>query len=88
MRRKAGFVLQKIKDESYAVAVTTDAARVGSMIRLNPTGAFLFAYLEEERTEEDCVEALLLRYGIDREVAGRDVCRFLTGLREAGLLAD
>ena len=57
------------------------------MIRLNPTGAFLFAYLEEERTEEDCVAALTARYEIDPTVAADDVRRFLAGLREAKLLA-
>lgn len=87
MKRKAGFVLQTIGEESYAVAVTQDAAKVGSMIRLNPTGAFLFAYLEEERTEEDCILALLARYDIDRSTAEVDVSRFLAGLRGADLLA-
>ena len=71
MKRKAGFVLQKIGEESYAVAVTPEAAKVGSMIRLNPTGALLFAYLEEDRSEEECVLALLQNYEIDREVAAR-----------------
>ncbi len=88
MKRKAGFVLQKIGEESYAVAVTPEAAKVGSMIRLNPTGALLFAYLEEDRSEEECVLALLQNYEIDREVAEGDVARFLTGLRGAGLLAE
>jgi hypothetical protein len=87
MKRKAGFILQSIGDETYAVAVTPETAAIGSMIRLNPTGAFLFAYLEEERTEEDCVAALTEHYEIDPAVAAADVRRFLTGLREAKLLA-
>ncbi len=88
MKRKPGFILERIGEESYAVAVTTDAARVGSMIRLNPTGAFLFAYLEEERTQDECIEALLGQYEIERSVAEADVARFLAGLSEAKLLAE
>ena len=57
------------------------------MIRLNPTGAFLCALLEEEQTEESCLTALLERYEIDPAVAQADLSAFLQGLREADLLA-
>lgn len=87
MKRKDGFVLQKVGDDTFAVAVTPAAAKVGSMVKLNPTAAYLFEYLSEERTEEGCVDAIVTRYGIDRAVAERDVHAFLTGLKEAGLLA-
>ena len=87
MKRKDGFILQSIGDETYAVAVTPEAAALGSMIRLNPTGAFLFALLEEERTEEECITALAAHYEIDPAVAAADVRRFLEGLREAKILA-
>lgn len=86
MKRKEGFVLQAIGNETYAVAVTPASAAIGSMIRLNPTGAFLFGFLETDRTEEECVAALTERYDIAPAVAAADVGRFLTGLREAGLL--
>ena len=87
MKRMDGFVLQTIGKDTYAVAVTPESAKIGSMIRLNGTGAFLFRFLEEERTEEECVQALLDTYEITREVAAADVARFLAGLREAKLLA-
>lgn len=87
MKRKDGFVLQKVGDDTFAVAVTPAAARVGSMVKLNPTAAYLFDYLEAERTEEDCIGAITARYGIDRATAERDVRAFLSGLKGAGLLA-
>lgn len=87
MKRKPGFILQAIGEETYAVAVTPASAKVGSMIRLNPTGAFLFALLEEEQTEESCLAALLERYETDPAVAKADLAAFLEGLREADLLA-
>lgn len=87
MKRKAGFILQTIGSETYAVAVTPESAKLGSMIRLNPTGAFLFELLAEEHTEEECVRALLARYDIEEAVAAADTARFIAGLRGAGLLA-
>ena len=87
MKRKDGFILQTIGEDTFAVAVTPAAATVGSMVKLNPTAAYLFELLETERTEEDCVAAILDRYGIDPAIAARDVHIFLTRLKEAGLLA-
>lgn len=87
MKRKDGFILQTVGADTFAVAVTPAAARLGSMIKLNPTAAYLFELLEQEHTEEECVAAILTRYGIPREVAERDVHLFLTKLSEAGLLA-
>lgn len=87
MKRKPGFILQRIGEETYAVAVTPASAKIGSMIRLNSTGAHLFALLEEEQTEESCLASLLEHYEIDPEVAKADLAAFLQGLREADLLA-
>jgi hypothetical protein len=87
MKRKDGFVLQTIGEDTFAVALTPASAAVGSMIKLNRTAALLFGLLENECTEEDCITALVERYGISREVAERDTRAFLAGLSEAGLLA-
>ena len=87
MKRRSGFVLQRIGEDTYAVAVTPESARVGSMVKLNATAALLFSLLEEEHTAEECALALTDAYDIDAETARRDVARFLTALREADLLA-
>ena len=85
MKRKDGFVLQTIGEDTFAVALTPASAAVGSMIKLNSTAAALFALLEKECTEEDCVCALTSRYGVAREVAERDVAAFLAGLKDHGV---
>lgn len=87
MKRKAGFVLETIGEDTYAVAVTPETAKVGSMIKLNATAALLFAFLENEHTEDECVAALTAKYEIDEASARADVCRFLSALKEASLLA-
>ncbi len=86
MKRKPGFILETVGDDVYAVAVTKEAAGIGSMIRLNPTAATLFALLETDTDEEALIAALVAKYDVTAEVAARDVAAFLGGLREAKLL--
>ena len=86
MKRKPGFILETVGDDTYAVAVTKEAAGVGSMIRLNPTAATLFALLETETDEATLTAALAEQYDVTEEIAARDVAAFLHGLREANLL--
>ena len=87
MKRKSGFILQTIGDDVFAVAVTPEAAGIGSMIKLNPTAATIFSLLEGDCTEADCVAALMERYDVTEEIATRDARAFLARLAEAGLLA-
>ena len=87
MKRKDGFILQQIGGEAYAVAVTPESARLGSMIRLNATGALLFSLLEKETTAAELTSALAARFDIDEATAARDVERFLASLCDADLLA-
>ncbi len=86
MKRRQGFVLQTVGGDTYAVAVTAEAADVGSMVKLNPTAATLFTLLEADVESEALVEALMEKYEVTREIAERDVAAFLTALGEAKLL--
>lgn len=87
MKRKPGFMLQKIGKDVFAVAVSTEAAGIGSMIKLNPTAATLFSLLENECTEAECVAALIEKYDVTEEVALHDTRAFLARLAEVGILA-
>ena len=87
MKRKQGFVLQTVGGDTYAVAVTAEAAGVGSMIKLNPTATTLFSLLEKETDEATLTAALMQQYDVTEEVAARDVTAFLLRLKEADLLA-
>ncbi len=86
MKRKPGFILETVGNDTYAVAVTKEAAGIGSMIRLNPTAATLFALLETDTDEGTLIAALAEKYDVTEEVAARDLAAFLAGLREADLL--
>ena len=87
MKRIDGFVLQTVDEDTFAVAVTPEAAAIGNMIKLNSTAAFLFDLLETEHTEKECAEALAAQFSVDAATAERDVHAFLAALDGAKLLA-
>ncbi len=86
MKRQSGYVLQTIGGDVYAVAVTPTAGELGSMVKLNPTGAFLFEFLKDEHNEEECIAAMLEKYDLGEEQARCEIPAFLAALKEAGLL--
>ena len=53
----------------------------------NATGAFLAKQLNEERTEDELVTAMVAQYGVEAETARTDVQDFLADLRRLELLA-
>lgn len=87
MKRIPGFVLQAVEEDTFAVAVTPEAAAIGTMIKMNATAAFLFEFLESDRTEQECTEALRAHFLVDEDVAARDVHAFLEAMKAAHLLA-
>lgn len=52
----------------------------------NRSGAFLAKQLREEREHEELVEAMVSEYGVNRDVASRDVEDFLDQLEQKNLL--
>lgn len=50
-------------------------------------GALVFTLLQQERTREELVAALLERYDVDSDTAERDVDAFVGELNAMGLLA-
>jgi len=83
---KSGFLLKKIADEYTAIPYDGNYEKLGAMVSLNDTGAFLWRYLEEDTSEEELISALAQEYGIDEELAARAVSGFLGMLREHDLL--
>ena len=60
----------------------------GRYYGLNPVGSRIWEMLERETTESVLIEKLLTEYDVVPEVCAEGVGRFLTGLRERGLLTD
>lgn len=86
MKVRSGFKLMKVGVQNLVVAVDERAEEFNGMVRLNPTGAFLWELLEKEAEKEELVAALLSEYEIDKETAETDVDRFLSILTDNGIL--
>lgn len=80
--RSRGLTWQTVDDEVVVLDLE------GSVyLRLNGSGRILWERLAAGASADDLVDALVDRYGIDRERASSDVTSFVERLRTKGLLA-
>lgn len=87
MKIKDGFVIDKVGDSYYAVAVGETANEFNAIIKMNEVGAFLWNELTSgDVTPRDLLNATLDEYGVDESVAKRDIAAFLDKLKAEGLL--
>jgi hypothetical protein len=82
LRRHPDVAWQRIGDEAVVMSLAE-----GRVLGLNPTGAFLWA-LVEERDEDGLVAAVVERFATDGARAREDVRGFLSLLLERGLVME
>jgi hypothetical protein len=68
-----------------AVIVRQEEAEV---LAVNEVGASVLELLDSRRSVGEILEALLERYDVDRESLTSDVARFLSELRDAGVVDE
>jgi hypothetical protein len=83
LKPRADVRFRVIGDE--AVIVRQEEAEV---IALNEVGASILSLLDSRRSVGDLLDALLEEYDVDRDSLAGDVSRFLTELREAGVVEE
>lgn len=88
MRIVSGFILREVVGEIVAIPSGDSAHLLSGLLALNDTGRFLFGLLQQERTEEELVQALLDEYDIDEATARQDVSEYLAMLRSHELLIE
>lgn len=86
MKISNGFALREIDNNYIVVPYGKRAVSFNAMITLNEAGAFLCRQLEEERTEQELIDAFLTEYDIDAETASADINKFLVKLKNAGII--
>lgn len=86
MKIKNGFIKRTVNNVQVAVAVGEAAASFNGMITLNGSAAFLWDLLQEDKTQEQLVDAMLEKYNIDKETASRDVAAFVEKAKGAGII--
>lgn len=88
MKIKDGYILRKVNNEWVVVTVGQAAINFSGLIRLNETGAFLFNLLLNETNVSSLVEELTKEFEINKEVALRDVNKFIETLRDKQILNE
>lgn len=88
MKIKNGFKLREVDGVNIVVPLGEKGAQFKGLIRLNPTGAFLWKIIDKGTTEEELVEAMLDKYDVDRETATEDIAQFVKMIREANLIDE
>ena len=88
MKLKGGFVVREVGGRTVAVAIGETAKSFRGMISLNGSGKFIWQALSNETSEEAIVDALLAEYDVSREIPEIDVRKFVSQLREEGLLIE
>lgn len=86
MKLVEGFVLKNIADTFVVVPLGTNTVNFRSIISLNESGAFLWSLLENDKTEEELVSAMLKEYNTDEKTAREDIASFVENLKKADLL--
>ena len=88
MKINKGFLMREVAGENVVIAVGEAAKSFKGMIRLNPTGAFLWKLLEKDTDEAAMLSAMLDAYETDKETAENDIRAFVGSIRAAGLLDE
>ena len=86
MKIKEGFILRKVGERSVVVPTGEASKHFHGMINLNDTGAFLWTMLNNEVTETQMLEAILIEYDVSREKAEQSLYSFLDKIKSAGIL--
>lgn len=77
MKIKEGFLLRNVAGNNVVVPIGQATLDFNGMMSLNDTGAFLFSKMIEGTTREKLIEELIAEYGIDEQLAQKDVDTFI-----------
>ena len=88
MRVSNDFILREIVGEYILVPVGNAASKFNGLITMNEIGTFIFKALQNEKTEEQLLEAILGEYEVSKETATADLKEFLEQLRQIGALIE
>lgn len=87
LKIKDGFVIDKVGESYFAVAVGETATEFNAIIKMNGVGAFLWELMSSgDPTPRELLDATVSEYGVDEAVAKRDIASFLDKLKAEGLI--
>lgn len=86
MKQNPDFFLSETAGLQILIPVGEASVKFPGMITVNKTGAFLWEFLAQERTEKELADALEEHFEAPRTQIEADVEEFLRRLRLAGAL--
>lgn len=86
MKIKEGFIVRQMAGTNVAVP-SGDVMDLDMMITLNDTGCFLWEQLQEEKSVDELVSAVLANYEVDEATARDYIVKFTDRLKELDFLA-
>ncbi len=87
MKIRSDLKVRNIVDEHVVLLPSSKSDSSVRILSLNPTSFFLWEGLKgKDFVAEDAVELLLGQYDVEREVAERDVLKWIDQLKEFGAL--
>ena len=81
MKIKDGFILRNVAGHNVVVPIGQATIDFNGLISLNDTGAFIFEQMLNEITRDELVQAVINEYGIDGELAQKDVDAFIEKIK-------
>ena len=88
MKIKKDFVLRQVAGSWMAVPIGAMACEMGGLIALNGTAADIWNILQDDHTEDEVVDILLMHYEAERSQIQENVHDFITELRQKGMLEE
>ena len=88
MKINENFLLRDVAGNKVVMPIGEAADRIHGMIKLNGTGAFLFERLQKGTDEATLLADMCRAYDVTEEQATADISRFITTLRQIGIIED
>ncbi len=86
MKIKEGFVLKEIAGQYVVIALGAASRVFNGIIKLNESGKFIWELMTDDIEKDAIVNALLDEYDVTREIAEKDVDKFIDELKGANIL--
>lgn len=86
MKIKEDFMLRNISEDWIVIPMGERLSEFNGMMKLNESGSFIWRLLDQEKSREEIIAALLEEYDIDEEKAAKEYDTFFQTLIDANIM--
>ena len=88
MKINEGYEIRRVGDEFVVITVGDATKTFNGMIKLNPTGVFIWNKIKEGIDSEKLIDVFAAEFGIGKDVAKRDIDAFLDNIKTTGCFTE